>query len=287
MGYDGKIYIRRMFTVDMSHKETPFATYIADKREIYVFAALAGGWLKSRQPPPVRETYNFLKQCGLLASFDLYSATIKRLVGIKWLAPRPYGEKLSRYVPTLKGFAGFAISVDIRSRDEADPPSLNCLSNYVDVLTTLKLGNLLVALLGIMPLLTLYKAPMIGLSPEIQAKLVEVMQATIDGRPIDVVPQALELWQLAPVLTCNFAFYLYYFATWYTVSMVGEHEDQLDDTIRPALETMYKLARYCANRKGISDFNKVVEDIEEELGNSTPHINSGTINSQREPTATL
>jgi len=263
-----------------------FNLHIADKREVYVFATLAAEWLRRREPPVLENVREVLRTCGILASRDTFDNVIKRLVGMKWLAPRPRREKQTRYVPTLRGFLGASMTIDIMGRDFLQSEELACLNKHVDISAVTRLGTLLGALLAVGTMLHLYRLPMIGLPPEIQTKLLEVMQATIEGRPIDVVPQALEVLQLAPALECNFEYYLYYFAILLTLNLEIDSAcrsgagSELEDIIRSAVKVLSRLSQYCATRKGIDGFNKVLEDVEKRLSDDKPFVQCNNTQSQ-------
>jgi len=285
-----KTLIPKLCTVDMIFNEINL--YLADRRELYVFAAIAGGWLKNREPPAVQDTYDMLRDCGVLASRDVLGKIIKRLIGVKWLADRPRGEKQSRYVPTLRGFVGFAMAVGLnnhelfRNKEVVEPLSLECLSKRVDVSSVIRLGIILNTLLAVGTLLYLYRLPMLGLPPDSQTKLVELVRATMEGRPIDVVPQALEVLQMAPALECNFEYYLYYFATLLALNLEIDGAcrsgagSELEDIIRSAVKVLSRLSQYCATRKGIDGFNKVLEDIEKRLNDDKPFVQCNNTQSQ-------
>jgi len=81
-----------------------------DERLRLAFATFAGAWLRSGEAPVVKHVHGILRDCGIVGASALtMNRIIDKLMEMKWLAPRPYGEKLSRYVPTLSGFIYFAM----------------------------------------------------------------------------------------------------------------------------------------------------------------------------------
>jgi len=185
--------------------------YPINERDLHVFAAVAGQWLKTHKPAVVRKTYDILRDCGISASMNSVKLSIKKLVNAEWLKPRPYGEKLHRYVPTLQGFSEFATAWEAVSTDKLmtaftlpDTSSLmqyydtldtmKCLERRVPVTKVLEVGRALATLVDVAALQD------IDLSP----KYAELARAVEEARPVDEVDFTLveQLVDKLPAMQC-------------------------------------------------------------------------------------
>jgi len=249
----------------------PTNLYLITTRELHVFTAIAGLWLKTRKPAVVRETYRILRECGVLGSIDALNMSIRKLIKAKWLEPRPYGEKLHRYVPTLKGFAEFfdainsmwknfmhdvirsLVSGELSNVNISPPPLFDCLNKYVDVSAVERLGRTLALL---------KKAAALSIAPP---KYQELVRAVEDARAISDVPQELldTVQSDLPSLECLVEFHLVQSAAFDFTEIEISSENfakEALDVINALADALYKLTLYCA-RKGVTVASEVAEII--------------------------
>jgi len=246
-----------------------------NERDLYTYMIVSGLWLKDKQPPVVRRAQEIAKECGIYTSSPLFLRALERLVDAKWLAPVEYGKGMHRYVPTPRGFAYIPL---LFNRHTTDPIS-NCLSKHVDVSSIVKLGNIINDMIVLSQLLSTLGLPLIGVTPEMQAQLMGLLQAMRENRPID--PQTAEqLLRMEPLLECNFEYYLYHYALLIAKYRELEHAcksgtvSELETIVRGGVEMLIKIARHCAS-KGILIFGDVAKEYEKLLQSSTPLVQCG------------
>jgi len=175
-----------------------------DERLRLAFLAFAGTWLQTGEPPIVKHVHGILRECGIVGASALtMNRVIDKLVEMRWLAPRPYGEKLSRYVPTLLGFAKFAM-------EPASVDKERCLlERGIDVQFVRRIGVALTFLSAVMAKAwTFYKGRYV---PPLDDDLLVLAKAIGEGKAADEVARHVleKAVQSIPRLRCFFANYVF------------------------------------------------------------------------------
>jgi len=223
----------------------PDDLYPIIERDLYVFVTIAGLWLQTREPA-VRKTYDILRDCGISASMNSVKISIRKLVNVEWLKPRPYGENLHRYVPTMRGFAEYASHLtEIWKRDE-----YYCLRKHVDVAAVDWLAS------GVRHAVWIYDEVMkwSRLLPDlsVQAQIREIARAVEEARPVDEVPPELLEWirQEAPALRCSYmrTVVLRVNAMFDAYLEMDEMTPEAYELSQALTEVVRKLEKYCASK---------------------------------------
>jgi len=190
----------------------PTNLYPITERDLHVYTIIAGQWLKTRKPAVVKKVYRVLRDCGVLGSVDALSVSIRKLVKEQWLTPRPYGEKLHRYVPTLRGFAEYSttwekmiedifmgalssgdVSSLLRYHDSLDV--VKCIEQHIPESAQVKeIGRALATLVDV----TAFKDVSLPL------QYVDLARAVEEARPVDIVDWGLveQVVSRLPALQC-------------------------------------------------------------------------------------
>jgi len=240
----------------------PTNLYLITTRELHVFTAIAGLWLKTRKPPAVRETYRILRECGILGSIDALNMSIRKLIKARWLEPRPYGEKLHRYVPTLWGFAeAERFFLDFKKKkweeefdfekDELYEYYLHqeCVGEHVDVKAVRTLR------VAIKTIIDAYEEYGEELLPP---RLREVARAALNASPIDAVSsESLEmLLHELEMLQCALSYLKLLDVRELIRSELGYDAcekgtaPEVDDIVKTIITAELKLIQFCERRTG-------------------------------------
>jgi len=245
-----------------------------DERLRLAFAAFAGAWLKTGETPVVKHVHGILRECGIVGASALtMNRIIDKLIEMKWLAPRPYGEKLSRYVPTLSGFIYFAW-------EPANAEKERCLLNQgIDVQKVRRIGVALAFLTAVMAKSwTFYKGKYV---PPLDDDLLLLSRAIGEGKAADDVARHVleKAVQSISRLRCFYANYIFS-ELLLSLAFVAKTESEalvfldkiaelyleLGNTCRDAAPEVYKNAQY---------FQEVAKRAKEEILKLRQALSSG------------
>jgi len=233
-----------------------------DRRDLYTFVVIAGLWLRDRQPPVVGEARDILWECRIFTSTGVFKRSLNRLVKAEWLAAREVatkrGQKVTRYVPTMLGFAEYGSRRPLTYEHD----EYYCLYKHVNVTDVNHLA------FGVKQAVRIYDEIMewrrVLHDLPVPAQIREIALAVDETRAVDEVPSELLEWILreSPTLKCSYlrTLVLRVNAVFDAYLEMEEMTQEAYELSQALAEVVNKLDRYCAS-KGVR-FDDEAEDGE-------------------------